>query len=98
MDNNPDCEKMGGLTAFGRKVVQEMNRLGMMVDLSHTAHQTQLDAISESKAPVLFSHSCAYAICQVSRNVRDDVLLKLVKKNCNLSPREKVEKFTSLCF
>jgi membrane dipeptidase len=78
--DNPKVEHHNGLTDFGKQVVLEMNRLGMMVDISHVSDKTFWDAIAMSKAPVIASHSSARALCDAPRNMTDD-MLRAVAKN-----------------
>jgi len=73
-DSATDEPKYGGLSAFGVQVVHEMNRIGILVDLSHVSPDTMKDAIAASRAPVIFSHSSARALVDHPRNVPDEVL------------------------
>lgn len=76
-DSATDEPAAGGLTAFGREVVREMQRLGMLVDLSHVAATTMADALDTAEGPVIFSHSSARAVCDHPRNVPDEILTRM---------------------
>jgi membrane dipeptidase len=84
--NNQICDSSTddpeeGLTGFGKKVVKEMNRLGMLIDVSHLSDQSFYDVLKVSKAPVIASHSCSRAVCDNPRNLSDDMLKKLKENN-----------------
>ncbi len=73
-DSSTDAPRAGGLDAFGRQVVAEMNRIGMIVDISHVADTTMRDALAVTKAPVMASHSGARAVTDAPRDIPDDLL------------------------
>ncbi|HXH49028.1 MAG TPA: dipeptidase [Terriglobia bacterium] len=78
-DSSGDTPRHNGLTPFGRQVVERMNRLGMMVDISHVSDKTFYDAVAASKAPVIASHSSCRALCDAPRNMTDDMIRALAK-------------------
>jgi len=76
-DSSTDTLGYGGLSPFGKRLVEEMNRLGMMIDVSHMSDKSFYDVIRLSRSPVIASHSCSRAICDNPRNLSDDMLLAL---------------------
>jgi membrane dipeptidase len=78
--NDPNIKHHNGLTAFGKDIILEMNRLGMMVDISHVADKTFWDALEVSKAPIFASHSSCRALTNHARNMTDDMIVALAKK------------------
>lgn len=93
-DSATDRPEHYGLTEFGKRTVREMNRLGMFADISHVSADTMRDALSVSKAPVIFSHSGSFAVNPHPRNVPDDVLLKL-KANGGVAHVNFIKEFVS---
>src|SRR5713101_3569541 len=79
-DSSTDKPAHNGLTEFGKDVVREMNRLGMMVDISHVSDKTFYDALETSKAPLIASHSSCRAICDARRNMTDEMMKDLAAK------------------
>lgn len=78
-DSSTDSTEHHGLSQFGEKVVAEMNRMGMMIDVSHVSDESFYDVIALSKAPIIASHSCARALCDNPRNLDDQMLKKLAE-------------------
>ena len=93
-DSATDKPALNGLSPFGEEVIHEMNRLGMLIDLSHTSPATMAAVLRETTAPVIFSHSSARALTDVPRNVPDDIL-RLVPKNGGLVMVTFVPQFVS---
>jgi len=78
--NDPNIKHHNGLTELGKEIIREMNRLGMMVDISHVADKTFWDALETSKAPIFASHSSCRALTNHARNMTDDMIVALAKK------------------
>ena len=79
-DSSNDDPEHNGLSEFGKRVVLEMNRMGMIVDISHASYKTVSDVLAISKAPIIASHSCAKAICDNPRNLNDDLIKAIAEK------------------
>lgn len=96
-DGSDDTPKHNGITALGKEMVREMNRLGIIIDMSHISAKSMNDILDITEAPVIFSHSNAKALCNVNRNVPDDVLLRL-KANRGLIMLDLVPEHTTNTF
>ena len=91
-ETGSDPVRNHGISEFGELVIFEMNRLGMLVDLSHVSSETMQDVLDVSRAPVIFSHSSARSVCSYERNVPDDILRQMV------TSQNFFMKFGSICF
>ncbi|XP_028665282.1 dipeptidase 1 [Erpetoichthys calabaricus] len=80
VDNGDENPESNGLSEFGKNLIKEMNRIGMIIDLAHVSQKVMKDVLDISEAPVIFSHSSAYKICPSKRNVPDDILIKVAEK------------------
>ncbi|MEO6347998.1 MAG: dipeptidase [Aquaticitalea sp.] len=80
-DGSDDTPKHNGLSVLGKEMVKEMNRTGVMIDISHVSEKTMMDVLDISSAPVIFSHSNVKALCNVNRNVSDTILKRLKQNN-----------------
>ncbi len=79
-DSSNQAPRHHGLTEFGKQVIREMNRIGMVVDISHVSDETFFDVLEVSRAPVIASHSCCRAICNVPRNMSDKMIQELAAR------------------
>ena len=79
-DSSNDAPRHNGLTDFGKQVIREMNRLGMLVDVSHVSDPTFYDVLETSRAPVIASHSCCRALCDAPRNLDDAMIQALAAR------------------
>jgi membrane dipeptidase len=80
-DSSGDKAKHDGLTKFGKKVIAKMNKIGMAIDVSHASDKTVEDVLEISKRPIMASHSCARALCDIPRNISDDLIREIAEKN-----------------
>ncbi|MEO6455033.1 MAG: membrane dipeptidase, partial [Ginsengibacter sp.] len=96
-DGSDDTPKHNGISALGKQMVKEMNRLGIIIDMSHISAKSMSDILDITKAPVIFSHSNARALGDVNRNVPDEILLRL-KKNGGLIMLDMVAEHTTSAF
>ncbi len=79
-DSSGDETKHDGLNKFGRKIIGKMNNLGMIIDVSHSSDKTVEDVLEVSSSPIMASHSCARALCDIPRNIPDDLIIEIAKR------------------